>query len=324
MAGPWNKHKPRVAFVLQMFGVGGMPKWIYRLAKALRDDFDFYFIATHSDYFLPKYAEVATLVQLPPKKWQLAAYLAWHRIDVVQMANLRVYAEGALAARVSVVVERTDGIRGGAALGPKHGLDAVIASTQGTIPHIAELIDESKIQLIYNGVDLELYESGVAERFGFADTDILIGRTSRLVGGKNIPLLIRAVIELRKQPQYAHVRLVVCGGDTTQPGTIPILDDLKALAVPLGDSVVFTGEVANPAPITKGYDIATCTSMPNNEGIPNSLLEAMAAGKPLISTDVGDINEIVIDDQTGYLIPNDDADTLVVALKRLVDGKSVV
>ncbi len=46
--------KARIAYILQMFGVGGMPKWLCRLAGELGDEFDFHFIATHSDYVLPE------------------------------------------------------------------------------------------------------------------------------------------------------------------------------------------------------------------------------------------------------------------------------
>ena len=79
--------KPRIAYILQMFGVGGMPKWLYQLAGRLQDEFDFYFIATHSDYVRPEYRAVAKVAVLPYKKWVLAAYLFLNRIDLVQAAK---------------------------------------------------------------------------------------------------------------------------------------------------------------------------------------------------------------------------------------------
>ena len=315
--------KPRIAYILQMFGIGGMPKWLYNLARCLQDEFEFYFVATHSDYVVPQYREVARVATLPFRRRILQAYLMWHRIDLVQMANLRLYADAALAARVPVVMERTDGLRSGAALNPKHGLDAVIASTQGTVPAIARLIDRSRIHVIYNGVDIDHFAHARPQRYGFAPHDIVIGRTTRLAGGKNISLLIRAVIEIRQNPAYQHVRLVICGGNTTQRGAVPMLAELKREAAPLGDSVVFTGEVFDPAPIVRGYDIATCTSRPNNEGIPNSLIEAMAAGKPVVATAVDDIPELVADGHNGLLVPSDDLHELVKALKTLIDDESL-
>ncbi|TAK12692.1 MAG: glycosyltransferase [Anaerolineae bacterium] len=311
--------KPRIAYILQMFGVGGMPQWLLRLATTLQNEFDIYFIATHSDVFLPSAAEVARLVHLPPEKWRLAATLARQRIDLVQMANLRLYADAAILAGVPVVIERTDGLRNGAALGPKHGLDAVVASTRGTVEPIAGLIPRHKIHVIYNGIDLEHYRQAAPQRFGFGAEDVIIGRTSRLARGKNLSLLIRAVTRLRQVSRFNHVRLVICGGDTTQPDAEPMLAELQAEAAPLGDSAVFAGEVADPAGITAGYDIVTCTSKPENEGIPNSLLEGMAASKPLVSTAVGDIPEILTDGENGFLVPSDDEAALAEALARLVE-----
>lgn len=317
------KLKPRVACLLQMFGVGGMPKWLYRLAGELSHDFDFTFIATHSKYVVPEYREVASVIVLPFHKWALAAYLFAQRIDIAQVANLRVYVDAARLACVPVVIERVDGLRSGAALGPKEGVDAVIASTRGIVSRLEKLIAADRIHVIYNGVDLNVYERATAQRFGFQVDDVIIGRTTRLSGGKNISLLIRAVLDLRKQSRYQHVRLVICGGDTTQPGATPMLETLRREARALGGSVVFTGETLDTVGITAGFDIATCVSQPNNEGIPNSLIEAMAAGKPVVASEVDDIPELVENGLTGLLFRSDDLVGLVGALKKLVDDRSL-
>lgn len=315
--------KPRVAYLLQMFGIGGMPKWLYSLAKELKDEFEFTFIATHSSVIEPAYRDVARVAVLPANQLVLAAYLALRRFDIAQVANLRVYTEAALLARVPVIIERTDGVRGGAALGKKDGLDAVIASTKGIVPQLERLIEPSKIHVIYNGIDTSQFDGVRPERFSFSDEDVIIGRTSRLAGGKNISLLIRAVIELRKRASYQHVRLVICGGDTTQPGSVPMLAQLQREAGELGESVVFTGEVFDTRAITLGYDIATCTSQPNNEGIPNSLIEAMAAGKPVVASRVDDIPELVDEGRTGLLFESDDLNGLVAGLQQLVDKREL-
>ena len=311
--------KPRVACLLQMFALGGMPKWLFNLASGLGDRYEFFFIATHSRDLAPEYRAVARTVWLPPRLPILAAYLWWQRIDIAQVANLRLYTEAALKAQVPVIIERTDGIRSGAALSPKQGLDAVIASTRGTIPALSKLIEPSRIHLIYNGIDLERQKEIVPERFGFEPEDVIVGRVSRLAGGKNISLLIQAVMELRRDPAYERVRLVVCGGDTRQKGAEPMMDRLKAEAAPLGSSAVFTGEVFDPWPIIAGFDIATCTSRPNNEGIPNSLLEPMALAKPVVATAVDDIPELVQEGIEGLLVQDQDLEGLVAGLKKLVD-----
>jgi glycosyltransferase involved in cell wall biosynthesis len=315
--------KPRIAFLLQMFGIGGMPKWLYQIASQLKDDFDFYFIATHSSYIRPEYRDVAQIAVLPFNKWRIATYLAIHRIDIAQVANLVRYKKAAQIARVPIIIERTDGLRGGAALNSKDGLDAVICSTSSVANQVREMIASEKVHVIYNGFDLSTYDGVGPERFGFADSDIIIGRTSRLAAGKNISLLIKAVIELRKNPKFQHVRLVICGGDNTQQGAPPMQDQLKSEALPLKESIVFTGEVFDTRAITLGFDIATCTSNSKNEGIPNSLIEAMAAGKPIVATRVDDIPELVEDGNAGILVAENDLDELVEALNILILTKEI-
>ena len=299
-----------------------MPKWLFNLASELRNQFEFTFIATHSGYVIPEYRKVASVAVLPFNKWMLASFLLAKRIDIAQVANLRLYTEAALLARVPVIIERVDGLRGGAALADKAGLDAVIASTRVVLPELQQLIDPQRIHVIYNGVDLSSYNV-VPERFGFAPEDVIVGRTSRLSGGKNISLLIKAVIALRRDVNYRKVRLVICGADTTQLGALPMRARLQKEAEPLGKNVVFTGEVLNTTAITAGYDIATCTSMPNNEGIPNSLIEAMAAGKPVVATEVDGIPELVENGRTGLLLPSDNLEKLKLALSKLIDNRAL-
>jgi glycosyltransferase involved in cell wall biosynthesis len=273
--------------------------------------------------FNPEYKQVARLVYIPFNKWLLAAFLRLNGFDIVQVSNLRLYVDAAHLARTPVVIERVDGVRSGAALGAKTGLDAVIASTQGVVPFVEKLIEREKIHRIYNGIDIDVFKTIAPQRFGFAPDDVLIGRTSRLAGGKNISLLIRAVKKLKEDERYANVKLVICGGDTTQVGAKPMLAQLKQEAAALGSDVLFTGEVSDANAITAGYDIATCTSDPNNEGIPNSLIEAMAASKPVVASDVDDVRELVQDGVTGSLFPAGDIERLVAALKTLVDQQDL-
>lgn len=308
--------KPRVAYMLQDFHIGGMESFLYRIASQLRDHYAFYFIATHVPDILPKFHEVGTAVYLGRDRLRLMRYLRKERIDLVQYGNVRYYADAALAAGVPVVIERTDGIRSGVALQSKAGLDGVIASTRGTIGPISRLIPREKIHLVYNGIDLAHYDGLEPDRLGFADEDVLIGRVSRFGPGKNIGLLIDAVRELHAN--HPGVRLILVGGNSRIPGASDEERALRERAAGLEDHVIFTGYVEDPGPIIKGFDIGTCVSRPNNEGIPNSLIECMAVGKPVVATRVDDIPELVEDGQNGFLIDDDNLPQLVTALECLI------
>lgn len=307
----------RIAYILQDFHIGGMESWLYRVATQLGDRYDFHFIATHVPEILPKFHEIGTTVYLRQDWRKLARYLRDQRIDIVQYANLREYADAALAAGVPVVIERTDGLRHGAALRSKRGIDAVIASTRGTIPAISRLIDPSRIHLIYNGIDLAHFDAIQPDRLHFTPDDFIIGRVSRFGRGKNLALLIDAVRYLA--PKHPNLRLVLVGGNS-KAGQAPDDEEqaLRDLARGLEDHICFTGYVEHPESLVRGFDVGTCVSRPGNEGIPNSLLESMASRQPVIATAVDDIPELIEHNVTGLLIEDNNLDQLIAAIERLI------
>ena len=190
----------------------------------------------------------------------------------------------------------------------------VISSSKGTVPLIAKMFPESQIRVIYNGIDLEEVDQTPIERT-WSEEAFIIGRTSRFGRGKNLGLLIQAIQHL--SAGHPHLKLVLIGGDSLVPGAEPMDKELKEMAKSSGKAVEFLGIKENPLPWVKGFNVATCVSNPDNEGIPNSLIEAMACRKPIISTDVDQINELVQNGISGILIPPGDLDALCKAITRL-------
>jgi glycosyltransferase involved in cell wall biosynthesis len=307
--------------MLYDFHISGMASWIYRLASCLRDEFEGHFIATRLPEIGRRFSEVGMAVYVPEESRALVSYLRRNRIDIVQYANSRFLGECALAAGVPVVVERTDGLRRGEALQPKDDLDAVIASTVGTVEPISRLIPRERIHVIYNGVDAPALDAVQPDRLGFGPEDVIIGRCSRFGRGKNIAMLIEAVRLLRAEcPQAA---LVIVGGDSRLPGAERLEAELRGRAEPLGTRCLFTGHLEDPRAVIKAFDIGTCVSRGDNEGVPNSLLEPMAAGRPVVTTDTGDVRELVTDGVDGFVVPDDDVRGLAERLKRLVLDKAL-
>jgi glycosyltransferase involved in cell wall biosynthesis len=310
--------RPRIAFTLFDFHLGGIENWLYRLARQLHGEFEFHFLATTVTDFLPKFREIGPCAHAPGVA-QMIAYLQKHNIDIVQVHNQRWPVDAALAAGVPHILERTDGTRSCTRI-PKYGLSLVIASSQGTTPLIARHIASEHIRLVYNGIDLEEVDSAPIQR-AFPPETFVLGRASRFGRGKNLGLLIAAMQRLHQR--HPRLRLVLVGGDSLMPGAEPIGNELRRQAAALGERVMFANIQENALPWIKGFDVGTCVSNPDNEGVPNSLMETMACGKPVIATHVDQVAELVEDNVNGLLIPPGDVESLCAAIERLAADPSL-
>ena len=129
---------------------------------------------------------------------------------------------------------------------------------------------------------------------GFGPDQVVFGYTGRLDPVKRIDLLLRAFAEVLAA--HPNVRLLVVGeGSQSQ--------ELEAMGRSLGiaEAVTWTGFRADIARLLAAMDVYVQPS--HNEGLSLSILEAMAAGKPVIVTDVGGAREILHHRETGMLIP---------------------
>jgi glycosyltransferase involved in cell wall biosynthesis len=138
-------------------------------------------------------------------------------------------------------------------------------------------LDPSRLRYIPNGIDLGRFAA--RRETAPRDGPPVIGTVAALRPEKNLARLLRAV---RLVADMQPVRLVVVGDGPERGG-------LEALGRKLGlqEIVRFAGHVAEPAPLYRSFDVFALTS--DTEQMPFSVLEAMAAGLPVASTDVGDV-----------------------------------
>lgn len=133
----------------------------------------------------------------------------------------------------------------------------------------------------------------------------------RLVAQKNFNLLIRAFAEI--DSQFSNYKLVIYGEG-------PLLNELKQLCYDLGvaNRVCFPGYKKNVGSLIK--DAALFVMPSNFEGMPNSLIEAMAMGIPCVSTDCkgGGARSIISSGVNGLLVPIDEKDALKQAMEKLL------
>ena len=149
-----------------------------------------------------------------------------------------------------------------------------------------------------------------------------VGQAPHLIVTRNLEAIYDIPTALRA---FARVRQVFAQARLTVAGTGPELAALQRLAAELGlgDSVVFSGRIDN-AQIPALYASADCLLNPSTvDNMPISLLEAMACGVPLVSTDAGGIPDLVDSGKTGWLVPvGDDAAMAERAVQLLLDPAS--
>jgi glycosyltransferase involved in cell wall biosynthesis len=149
----------------------------------------------------------------------------------------------------------------------------------------------------------------VRESWNASAAAVVIGCVARFHPVKDHVTLVRAFAHLRAR--HHDVFLVLVGDGPTRPDVEALVSNLNL------DSVVhFTGELNNRHNYHRGFDVSALSS--RSEGFPNSLVEAMAAGNPVVATAVGGNSDAVLDGTTGFLVPPGDPKAFADALERLV------
>ena len=137
----------------------------------------------------------------------------------------------------------------------------------------------------------------------------------RLTSDKGIPELVRAFLKLGNQFPDLHLLLAGCFEDEDP---LPV-DTRKSLET--HPRVVFAGPVQD---IATYYAIANVVVLPSHrEGLPTVILEAQAAGKPVVGASVTGIVDVVVDGETGLLFPVGDVPALIETLARLITDKTL-
>lgn len=166
-----------------------------------------------------------------------------------------------------------------------------------------------KVWVIPNGLDLdrfhELEQAGPARRTG----EVTVAVVANIRPEKGHRVFLDAVQRLVKP--LPNVRFLIVGGGINE-------EEVRAAVQRLGlsERVTMTGVVNPIPPLLKSIDIVVLPSL-SNEGLPNSVMEGMAASLPIVATDTGGTRELVIDGHTGFLIPPGDGTVLADRIERL-------
>jgi glycosyltransferase involved in cell wall biosynthesis len=195
-----------------------------------------------------------------------------------------------------------------------------------------KIAPESKFEVIPLGFDLDRFQQNVSEKraafrtkYQLADNEIAIGIVGRLVPIKNHTFFVKAIKRLSELTSKPFRALII--GDGEERETIIELCKSEALPFTIHTNTVhnqlitFTSWIMEMDVATAGLDIVALTSL--NEGTPVSLIEASAAGKPIVSTNVGGIEDVVKKEVNAFVVERDDVEGFAQKLKLLVENESL-
>jgi glycosyltransferase involved in cell wall biosynthesis len=200
--------------------------------------------------------------------------------------------------------------------------DAIVVNSEAVRDHLlSRSVATAKINVIYNGLDLERLRpkttgrAAICREFGLPEND----------GIKFITLVANLRHEVKNQSMFLRVANRVL---QKFPGTHFILAGegdlrpaLETQAAELGitENVHFIGRCDELAGLLHITYAGVLTS--SAEGFSNSIIEYMAAGKPVVATNVGGAAEAVVEGETGYLVASDDDEAMAERLVELLDNE---
>lgn len=198
--------------------------------------------------------------------------------------------------------------------------DAIVVNSAAVREHLVTRgFRSEKIKLINNGIDLDRFAertrdtTSVRTNFGLpVDENIRFVTTVANLrhSVKNIPMLLRTAKQVFEQRPDTH--FVIAGEGEMES---ELKDQAKMLGV--ADNVHFIGRCDDVPALLSVSHVCTLTS--TAEGFSNSIIEYMAAGKPVVATRVGGAAEAIIDGSTGYLVTSDDDQAMAERLIDLID-----
>jgi glycosyltransferase involved in cell wall biosynthesis len=320
-----------ILYVSAKKGWGGIITWMYRTALGLEARGHNVWIVSHPDSPFTKTGPPGVRIIAkrlgmdcnPAMILFLVSFIRRRRIDLVVTNIQKEVLIGGLAARICRIPnvrmvgnenDLNDRIRWRQRLLVDHTIVPSDATLRNAMKR-AGWLEPQQFTTIYTGRNPITYSkdeiAAERSRWGLSERDLVVGTTARLAEIKGIDSLISVFKTVAAK--HANWYLVITGDG-------PDREKLEALAASLGiqDRVVFAGFSAEAAKAAAAYDIAVLNS--SIEGFPNVIVEYLAAGKPVISTDVGGIPEIIRDGENGVLVrPGDDRDLLDKML-RLVEN----
>jgi glycosyltransferase involved in cell wall biosynthesis len=262
---------------------------------------------------------------------RLAAFVRSQDVEIVHAHAARDYHLAALAVRLSL---RARLVLTRHALFPLRGINRRLLRTAGRVIAVSEavadslavneVIESSKITVVHNGIDLDRFERFVAPK-GTCESNshdagdracVLVGTVGHLapIKGQDVFIRAAALISARR----GDVRFVVIGEDKSPH--MSYRRSLERLVVELGVSgiVELPGWRDDIPAVLSSMDVFVSAARSEPFGL--AIVEAMAAGLPIVAAASEGALEIIDDGISGKLVPTDDAEALAQAIVDLIDN----
>lgn len=178
----------------------------------------------------------------------------------------------------------------------------VVAVSRDLADKVRVLVDRQAL-VLPNSVDVELFRPGprsdeLIRKYNLSPHEVVLGFSGELRAKKGLPFLVQCFREiLARQPARLLIVGQVRGSDRGELERLLDDDNVR-------ERVIVTGHLPEPSDVAEHLRLADVLLIPSLwEGMPNSLLEALATGIPVVASDAGAIPEIVVDGVHALLLP---------------------
>jgi glycosyltransferase involved in cell wall biosynthesis len=335
--------KPRVLQLIDSFQQGGSERQAVQLTRLLHETGDYDLMAACLDgrgvlrtdiealglgeipeFPLTSFYDANFVRQLMRFVW----HLRHHEVTIVQSSDFYTNIFGMLGAKlagvpVRIAARRESGKRSAFRRRIERGAyrmaQAVIANCEAVRRElITEGVPENKVVTSYNGLELTKF----TPRQESQREELLASFGLSAVGNRRLVTMVANLRPVKDQATFLRaarqVRDAVSDAAFCLAGEGELLESLSQQAeqLGLGGDVFFTGRCERVADLLAVSDVGVLSSA--SEGFSNAIIEYMAAGLPVVATDVGGAREAVVEAETGFLVQPGDADLLAVRVKELL------
>ena len=341
-------YKKKILFVLPQLNAGGSERVVYDLVRSLyTDTFEVFVIAFSGGVLVDPLKALCKDVCIIQKKKgidvsamvTLSSFIKKHNIDVVNAHHYMPCFYSFLGAKVlnskTLIYTEHSVPEVESIINCFHRkiLDWMLYAIDGVVGVSKEITGifkkyysqhANKIHEILNGVDVKKFQlkdarAAIRSDWGVSDNAFIVGTVANFRKVKNHACLVRAAGRLKNT--YPHLRLFFVGtGFSGDPMNSE--DEVRTLVGELGlqDKVLFAGYQDDIPRILSAFDAFCLPSF--SEGLPVCLLEAMAAGLPVVGSEVAGIVEVIKDGKTGFLFSSDNDLELANVLETILENPS--